>query len=529
MRFLVHCLCPAKMIHEGMPRLCFVFLLTAFCAGLRAEVTLAPLFADHAVLQRDKPIPVWGGAKPGEKVTVAFLGRSVTARAGGDGRWIAFLAPLAANAAGADLVVTGRNELVVHDVVVGEVWLCSGQSNMEFMVNGQNLHVLNSAQEVAAAHYPLIRHFKVAKAESDVPIDTAAGSWAVCSPATVGQFTAVGYFFAREIYRKLGVPIGLINSSWGGTRVEAWMSPDALESDPAFASVGQRWQRTLAAYPQKKAAYEAPLSAWTKAEAAAGAAGPAQLASFRKNFAKPPPPDGPGTQATPAGLFNGMINPLLPYALRGVIWNQGEANGFRGFEYHRLFAAMITGWRAHFGQGDFPFYWVQVANYDIANDPTHEQWAFLREAQTQTLSLPATGQAITIDIGDPENIHFPNKQEVGRRLALIAKAQTYGIPGDFSGPLFTSAAREGPSLRVRFAYAENGLTAAGKPLQSFEVAGADRQFHPAGAVIAGDTLLVQSPQVTAPVAVRYAWRNAPDANLYNGAGLPACPFRSDDW
>jgi len=345
----------------------------------------------------------------------------------------------------------------------------------------------------------------------------------------VGQFTAVGYFFARELHRRLKIPVGLINSSWGGSRIEAWIDPATLAGDPALAGVAQRWRQNLADYPQKLAAYTAALDAWNKANAAAAAAGPGPLDAFLKAVAKPYPPSGPGSAATPSGLFNAMINPLLPGALRGVIWYQGEANAARAFEYHRLFSALITGWRARFGQGDIPFFWVQLANFDFPGDPTHETWAFLREAQTQTLDLPATGQAVAIDVGDPNNIHPTNKQEVGRRLALIAKAGVYGIPVDFSGPVFAGATREGRALRVRFTYAETGMTAAGRPLQSFEVAGADRRFYPASAIIAGDTLLVQSPQVPEPVAVRYAWRNAPDANLYNGAGLPAVPFRSDTW
>ena len=511
---------------------CLLLLGAIVAAGrLQGDVTLAPLFADHAVLQRDKPVPVWGRAEPGETVAVRFLGEQASAVAGSDGRWKLFLPPLAASAAGSDLVVQGKNTLTVHDVLVGEVWICSGQSNMEFLVHGKNLLLFNADQEVAAAHYPLIRHIKIANRESDVPLDTAGGSWAVCSPATVGEFSAVGYFFAREIHRKLGVPVGLINSSWGGTRIEAWMSAESLARDPAFAAVGRRWRQTLADYPQKKAAFDASIPAWDKSDAALRQAkGAAAEAAWAKANPRPwYPPAGPGRPETPSGLFNAMIHPLLPYGLRGVIWYQGEANIARAYEYHRLFAAMITSWRAEFGQGDFPFYWVQLANFEQPKDPTHETWAFLREAQTQTLSLPETGQAVTIDIGNPGNIHPGNKQEVGRRLALIAKAKTYGVPVDDSGPMFAGADRVGAAMRVRFKFAGTGLIAVGRPLQSFELAGADRQFHPAEASIAGETLLVRSPEVPAPVAVRYAWRNAPDANLQNGAGLPASPFRSDSW
>jgi sialate O-acetylesterase len=302
-----------------------------------------------------------------------------------------------------------------------------------------------------------------------------------------------------------------------------------LSSDPTFAVVAQRWKQALADYPAKMAAYQAALPAWNKGFADATAAGPAKLAAFLKQNPRSYPPPTHGSPVTPSGLYNGMINPLAPCALRGVIWYQGEANALRAAEYHRLFASMITGWRAVFGQGDIPFYWVQLANFEYPNETTHQTWAFLREAQTQTLGLPATGQAITIDIGEAADIHPRNKQEVGRRLAMIARALTYGIPGDFSGPVFTRAIPRGHSLLVTFRYADTGLTASGKPLQSFEVAGPDRVFHPAAANIVGDSLLVASPQVPAPVAIRYAWRNAPEANLYNGAGLPAGPFRSDSW
>ena len=492
-------------------------------------MALAPLFTDHAVLQRDKAVPIWGRADPGEKVTVAFAGQSVSTNAGKDGRWMVQLAPLPANSVGADLVVAGRNSVALHDILVGEVWICSGQSNMEFLVHGTNLRLLNSDREVAAANHPLIRHFKVAHDVAEAPVETASGSWAVCSPATVGQFTAVGYFFGREISRKLQVPVGLINSSWGGTQIESWMSADTLQSDPAFAEVGRRWRKALEDYPAAMAAYSVARPAWEKARAAAAAGGPARLAAFLQTNHRPNPPPGPGSPDTPSGLFNGMIQPLIPFAIRGAIWYQGESNAPRASAYHRLFAAMISSWREKFGQGDFPFFWVQLANFGRPDDPTHETWAYLREAQSQALSLPATGQAVAIDIGDPRDIHPTNKQEVGRRLALIAKALVYGTSVDYSGPVFASAVREGGALRVRFKYAGTGLTAGDRPLESFEVAGADRRFHPASAVIVGDTLRVQSPEVPEPVAVRYAWRNAPDANLYNGAGLPASPFRSDSW
>jgi sialate O-acetylesterase len=507
------------------------FLILTLAAAAKAEVTLAPLFTDHAVLQRDKPLPVWGHAAAGEKITVTFRGESARTTAGADGRWIASLDPLAANAEGADLVVSGQNTVTLHDVLVGEVWLASGQSNMEFPVydpKSTQFHLQNAAAEVAAAKFPLLRQFLVSRTVAEQPIDTAKGAWDVCSPETVGRFSAVAYFFARDLHEKLNVPVGIIDSTWGGTPVESWMSPAAIASNPAFAVVGQRWQKNLADYPAKRALYETQLAIWTRDAADATAQGPAALAAFLKKNPKQRPPRGPGDSWTPTSLFNGMINPLLPYALRGAIWYQGESNAERASEYHVLFAAMITAWRAHFGQGDFPFYWVNLASYGVPGDPTNMTYAFLREAQTQTLALPNSGQALAIDLGDRSNIHPANKQDVGHRLALLARTRVYGFTGDDTGPTFTSATREGSALRVRFSHA-SGLIAHDKPVQSLELAGADKKFHPATAKIVGDSLLVSSPLVREPVAVRYAFTNFPEANLYNGTGLPAVPFRSDDW
>jgi sialate O-acetylesterase len=448
-----------------------------------AAPRLAPLFQDHAVLQSDKPVPVWGWAAPGEHVSVAFAGQVVGSTADADGRWIAVLGPLAANATGADLVVAGQATVALHDVVVGEVWLCSGQSNMEFPVDdGPRRQVDAAPEEVAAAQYPLIRQFKVARQVSAAPTQTAQGDWRVCSPESVRLFTAVGYFFARDLYIRIKVPIGIINSTCSGSPLESWMSPVAL------------------------GALQAPVDTHPAGGTALGI-----------------------NAATPASLFNGMIHPLLPYAIRGALWYQGESDVGRASEYALRFPAMISAWRAHFGQGDFPFFWVQLANFARPGKDSGQQWAFLREAQAKALSLPETGQAIAIDIGEPGNLQPRNKQEVGRRLALLAKAKVYSIPVDYSGPAFSRIAIEGASVRVHFTFAGDGLTASGKPLQSFEAAGADHVFHPAWAVIQGDTVLVESAEVRQPVAVRYAWRDAPEANLYNGAGLPAAPFRSDGW
>ena len=375
--------------------------------------------------------------------------------------------------------------MAVHDIVVGEVWVCSGQSNMEFEVDdaAAGYRVENDAVEVAAARFPLIRQFKVARQASDAPMDAVRGDWNACSPATVGHFTAVGYFFARDLFTRLGVPVGLINCTAASTPIESWMSPAALAAFPHF----------------------------TNGHVAGRAA--------------------PGLEDpwVPSSLFNGMVQPLLPCAVRGVIWYQGESNVGRAPEYAALFPALISAWRTHFGAADLPFFWVQLPAFKPASPDPALGWAALREAQARALSVPGTGQAVAIDIGDGGIPHPRNKQEVGRRLALIAKAKVYSIPVDYSGPVFSGAVAEGAAMRVHFQFAGEGLTASGKPLQSFEVAGADRQFRPAVAVIQGESVVARSAAVPNPVAVRYAWRDDPEANLFNGAGLPAAPFRSDDW
>ena len=495
-----------------------LFWLVVTVAG-RAEVTLAPLFQDHAVLQRDKVLPVWGRAAPGEHVAVAFMGQQVGVTAGADGRWMVYLDPVPASTAPAELVVTGANTLTVRDVLVGEVWLASGQSNMEWPV----VKADDGAKEIAAANFPQLRLFTVPHQVASEPADTVAGSWQICTPDSVKTFSAVAYFSARDLQRKLGVPVGVIGTYWGGTPIESWMSAFALRNAAAWPAIEARWLKDSADFPAYKLRYPAERAAWGKAEEHA-------KATHTKNpLTWPPPPMGPGTPFEPSGLFNGMIAPLQPYALRGVLWYQGEQNWPHPEEYAVLFPAMIRQWRAGWGEGDFPFFFVQLANFTVVNDPTNRAWARLREAQAGALTLPETGMAVAIDIGNPKDIHPTNKQEVGRRLALLARTQVYGIPVDSHGPEFARATRDGAALRVYFSHAATGLIAYNRPVQSLEIAGADRKFYPATARIDRGTLVVSAPEVKEPVAVRYAWTNSPVANLFNGTGLPAPPFRSDDW
>jgi len=489
-----------------------------------AEVRLPAVFADNMVLQREIKVPVWGTADPGEQVTITLEDQRATATADAQGRWKTEIGPIKSGGP-YQMTVTGKNSITLRNVAVGEVWICSGQSNMEMAV-GNSMKawggVRNAREEIAAGSYPMIRHFAVKKAVAGKPQSDLQGQWAVATPETVGEFTAVGYFFARELHKELGVPVGLLHASWGGTPAEAWTSAPALAADPELASIVSDWEKRMAEYPSALAHYRQQLSDWNQA---------AQKAEAEGKVApeQPKPPDNPyGNPWRPAGLYNAMIAPLIPYAIRGALWYQGESNVGRAFQYRKLFPAMIQDWRRSSGQGDFPFLFVQLAGFEDPRGPKH-RWAALREAQLLTLSLPKTGMAVTIDIGDPVDIHPRNKQDVGHRLALAALAIAYGREIVYSGPIYQSIQVQDNKARLRFRHAAGGLVALGGKLRGFEIAGEDRQFVPAQAKTDGETVVLTSEKVPRPVAVRYAWANFPDCNLYNKAGLPASPFRTDDW
>jgi sialate O-acetylesterase len=502
-------------------------LLGLFGAAFaRADVVPAALFTEGMILQRDQPVPVWGAADAGERVTVAFKGQTIQATAGRDGRWIVYLEPLSADAVAAELVLTGRNRVVVPGVLVGEVWLGAGEWNMEAPV----ARTAEATREIAAANFPLVRHVKVERQIAELPAGAVRTTgWQPATPQHVAGFSAVGYFFARELHQKLGVPVGIINVSVGGAPIEAWLSQAGLASNPALAVASERWQRELAEFPIAQPAYEARLAEWTAAEATVKARGAAAHAEWVRKQPRPRAPRGRGDPATPTGVFNGMIHPLLPHALRGVLWYQGESNVGRAAEYRALFPALITSWREHFAHRELPFFWVNLPNFKAPADPSGVGVALLREAQTQTIALPATGQALAIDLGEPDALLISAHREVARRLALIARKRIHGMVVDDTGPTLERLTREGSALRIHFSHAEGGLLARDKPVQSLEIAGADRVFRVASGRIERDTLVVSAPEVKQPVAARYAWRNAPEANLYNGAGLPAVPFRTDDW
>jgi len=645
-----------------------VVLVAGAASPVPAEVSVSPLIGDHMVLQQGRPFRIWGQAAPGEAITVTLAGGTASATAGAEGRWAVELGPLAAGGPHT-LEIVGSNRLRFEDVLVGEVWIASGQSNMEFPLT----RAANGEEEIAAARFPRIRLFTVPKATAEEPQRAAGGEWRPCSPETVGDFSAVAYFFGRELRQTLGVPVGLIHTSWGGTPAEAWTSRgallaspelkplvedlDRLRSDPAVMDAYQRamaeWEKTNVALDPgnegETAGFASPGfddNAWETMElpqyweaagldidgavwfrraveipeawrgkdlelslgalddsdttyfdgVVVGTTGtetpsywthprryrvPGRLVTSRHaviavrvwdrggdgGFAGSPkdltlrPADGageplglagewrrhveravgpinpdwgsqplnPSGQNAPTMLYNAMIAPLLPYTIRGAIWYQGESNADRARQYRTLFPAMIRDWRSGWGQGDFPFYFVQLANYmKRADQPGESDWAELREAQRLTLCTPATGMAVAIDIGEADDIHPTDKQDVGHRLALNALARTYHRHVEFSGPDYRHFEIVGGQIRLAFDHAE-GLDAKGGALHGFAIAGADRRFVWADARIDGKAVVVSSPEVAAPVAVRYGWADNPDCTLVNGAGLPASPFRTDDW
>jgi sialate O-acetylesterase len=371
----------------------------------------------------------------------------------------------------------------------------------------------------AAAGLNAVRQFRVGHSVSTTPEDRVDGTWKTCSPEVAGEFGAIGFYFARELHMRTGMPVGIIQAAWAESRLESWLSPAALASEPAFSTVNEQWLAGMAEYPRKQAEYTASLAAWNQEFAAAK--------SKNQKFNKPAPtaPWGPGHAATPSGAYHGMIHPLTPYALRGILWQPGSNVSYPG-HYERETGALISYWRQHFGQADLPFFWIQLPAVHNG-EAQGTEWALIRDAQTAALVYPLTGQVVTIDFDETYDSFARNAREVARRLMLLARARVYGAQLDYSGPLFASAAPEGASMRVRFTHGSNALISRDKPLQSFQLAGPDKRFVPATARIERDTVVVTAPGVLQPAAVRYAWMNDPEANLFNGAGLPAAPFRSD--
>jgi sialate O-acetylesterase len=457
-------------------------LMFAPASELQAEITLPSIIGDSMVLQRDREVPIWGWDAPGTTVTVKMGDAEVSAKADGEGRWLVNLPAMPAGGPHA-LTITGTDTKTIKDILIGEVWLCSGQSNMEWPVSASN----NPEEEAAAANYPSIRHIKIphvpaATPQSNVPSD----GWKLCSPETVPNFTAVGYFFGRELHKELDVPIGLIGSNWGGTRIEPWTPPEGFQHIPALKSIADNLEK----FPEKSA-------------------------------------DGKINHQSPLALYNGMIAPLVPYAIRGAIWYQGESNNGEDMQYHEKMKALIDGWRTIWKNDEMPFYFVQLAPFRYGGDQT--RLPRIWEAQAATLSVPHTGMAVTVDISDIADIHPRNKQDVGKRLALWALAQTYGREGIvYSGPLFKLAEVEGNKVRIEFDHVGGGLVSRDdQPLTHFQLAGEDGAFVDAEAVIEDDTVVVSAESVQEPMHVRFAWHEEAEPNLSNKEGLPASPFRTD--
>ena len=513
------------------------FVLLTLAWSVRAEVKLPALFADHMVLQRDVAVPVWGTAFPGEDVMVQFAGQKKTARADANGKWLLHLDPLKLVTEGLDLRI---GSILIRDVLVGEVWLASGQSNMAFGLNSAH----NAAEVIPQAADEQLRFFTVTKKTAAEPQAELEGKWAATTPQNAKSFSAVAYFFAREIRRTQHCPVAVIHSSWGGTPVQTWISLDALKREPPLTKAIQQWDqaveqnRKVQSDPKLAADYVSELERWEKV--AAGGVKPA--------WPEPSNPDPMGMPSpskrpqTPAVSFNAMIAPLIPYSVRGAVWYQGEQDGSAGMDYRELFPRLIEDWRRRWGT-DFPFLYVQLPANGKDSLPVAEKgWPWLREAQFLTLRYPNTAMAIGIDVGDPNNVHPADKIDVGERLALLARRDVYGEKLVASGPLFAAFRVEGAKIRVSFHEVGSGLKPGVAPwradgveplptdrLVGFYIAGDDRQWSPAEAFIEGDSVIVSSHAVPKPVAVRYGWANSPRCNLYNNEDLPASPFRTDAW
>ncbi len=476
-------------------------LVFIVAAPVRADVSLPNIFGSHMVLQRDQKDPVWGWAEPGEEVTVTIGDQKHTTKADADGNWRVELEPLPAGGPHT-LTVQGKNTVTYDDVLVGEVWICSGQSNMQWSMNNTN----DTDLEKMTAKYPQIRLITVPNVGTQEPQKNFNGQWQVCTPETVGNFSAIGYLFGRQLYQATDVPVGLINNAWGGSACEAWIRRDLLEKDAQYQPLMDRWVEM-----EKKAAENTAER---------------NLQGQMKGNARP------------ANIYNGALKPTIGYGIRGAIWYQGESNAGRAYQYREMFPLMIKSWRDEWGQGDFPFYWVQLADFLAEKpEPGESSWAELREAQTMTMDkLPNTGEAVIIDIGEGRDIHPRNKQDVAKRLSRWALAKVHGMAIPHQSPRYKSMETHDGKVVLTFDHVDQGLYSfdVDEP-RGFAIAGSDQKWHKAQAKITGkDTVEVWSDEVKEPVAVRYAWADNPVCNLYGRIpgdldGLPVTPFRTDDW
>jgi sialate O-acetylesterase len=484
-------------------------LFLALVGSVRAELQLPALFSDNMVLQQGVPVTLWGWAGDGETVTVKFRGQQVSTRAH-NLKWSVTLRALKAGGPEVLTIATKQRTVELTNVLVGEVWLCSGQSNMQFPLR----NAFQAEADIAAATNALLRLFVVPRVKADAPSVRIQSAWTVCSPDTAAPFSAVGYYFGRDLQAARQVPVGLIQSDWGGSPAEVWMSREALEINDRYrANIleagDEAWQR-----------YQAAMVEYKVEKALAERDG--------QKFEKGPPRFG----WRPTELYNGMIAPLIPCAIKGAIWYQGESNAGRAEQYRALFPDLIRNWRRDWGQNDFPFLCVQLAPWmAIRDEPQESAWAELREAQLlATKALPRVGMAVITDVGDPQDIHPKKKQPVGARLALAARAIAYGEKIEYSGPIYRDMKVADGKIILRFDHVGQGLEARDGELKGFAICGEDRKFVWARAEIRPDnTVVVSSPEVPKPVAVRYGWADCPVVNLWNKDGLPASPFRTDDF
>ena len=510
-----------------------LLLLAGLIAGsCFAEVKLAAVFGNHMVLQQEQPIRIFGSAAPGEEVSAELAGQRATTKAGDDGAFRVELPAMKADGKAHTLTVSGTNVVTLSDVLLGEVWICSGQSNMEWSIRAS----MNAKEETAAANHPQIRLFDVpghVKAPKPTP---GRGKWTICSPQTISGFSAVGYHFGRALHEKLGVPIGLVGTNWGGTRIEPWTPPVGFE---AVESLGDYRDSVAANDPTTEAGkathmkYLNAVENWLEKGKAAVAAG--------QHLAGEPPRFNLRPKGGATHIYNGMVHALTPLSVKGAIWYQGESNAGDGHRYEYLKEALVNGWRSVFENDDLSFYWVQLADFQGVNqNPAGGGWGPVREGQRRALRIPNTGMAVIIDIGDARDIHPRNKQDVGKRLALWALAKDYGHDLVYSGPLYKSMTVEGNKIRIAFDHIGGGLMTGekeglaptrevqGAELAEFAIQGDDGKWHWAKAKIDGDTVLVSAEGVKAPKHVRFGYQSNPaKLNLYNKAGLPASPFTTD--
>lgn len=494
-----------------------VIFASIYCStAIFAQVKLPAIISDNMVLQQNQNVALWGWAAPNEQVTIkpSWTKKSITTKADASGKW---LVNIKTEKAGGPYSITfqASNSIEIKNVLLGEVWLAGGQSNMEFFMakvekSGSYNGEIHVAEETPLANFPNIRYIDIENKVADEPQADTKGNWIACSPQTVGSFSAVAYYFAKDIYQKTGLPIGIINSTWGGTPAESWTKKEILQADTALSPILTRYEQTVKAYPAAFATYKTELEKWR-----------ADTAKLKPSA--PTEPIGPRSNKSPYKLYNGMIAPILPYTLKGVIWYQGENNAPYAFQYRKLFSTMINEWRTEFNNQNMPFYFVQIS-------PHRSQNAEIRDAQLYVYNhVKNTGIVITTDNGDSLNIHPRNKKIVGERLALWARHFNYGEKDlTYTAPIYKSFKIEGNKIRIYFDHVEDGLKAEDNLIE-FTIAGADKKFIPANAKVDGHSILVSAENVVNPTAVRFAWRNVPKPNLFSKSGLPVSPFRTDEW